>query len=141
MAKEIESLLKETEDAFNAVLTFHKSGKTRASENYALAVHQTQVAHACLKLYKNSMRSPKHWVSQNGEVIAIKDLQDSHLGNILRMLKRNAQAHLAKELWEFDENLVNWLGAFEGYELKRTKNLIKEASKRCLHWDYEHDLR
>ena len=95
------------------------------------------------------------WTTAKGNDIEIKDLADSHLTNILRMLKSAgdrvntykgykmatgpqprgdmAQVAFAEELSQLAD--LYWVEAYEGKELKRVEALLKEADKRNLKWE------
>lgn len=144
MAKEIIELLDSISAALGSVLAFDANGHTRSNGSYRVMIANAKHATKKLIAFQNALRNPKVWTSQDGKQIAIKDLEDCHLKNILRMLKRQDINRLEMQgelTWQFDKDFVCtngdiWIEEFEDYELIRVKNLIKEAKKRKLKWDY-----
>ena len=89
-----------------------------------------------------------HWVTREGQRIKITELSDAHLGNILRMLVRGAEADKSKyfttgpeaEMASLDfecglEELAEM--SSEEYVAEEHPELVEEAERRGLKWQPE----
>ncbi len=81
-----------------------------------------------------NVTSSRHWVTADGRRIAIGKMEDNHLINTVRKLRRAAVAMQAEEPGQTDCDAVNVVGQ-EDYLLQRVKPyaaMMRELEKRKL---------
>ncbi len=79
-------------------------------------------------------RDPQYWVSKNGRVTRIDQMDDRHLLNTLRLLERRGIQHALPLLDEPNELLretqLKMMGFNNSLTLERYKNMVKDHARR-----------